>query len=111
MKIMISQPMKRRTNEEIKKERKEMVDKFNKLHIEVVDTFFEEEAEGYNHVALYYIAKSVMEMAKVDAVYFADNWQNARGCRIEHQIAKEYGIKILYSDFLRNSNENIKRAI
>ena len=40
MKVMISQPMKGRTEEQIKEERKRIVDKFNKMHIEVINTIF-----------------------------------------------------------------------
>lgn len=39
-------------------------------------------------------------MHNVDAVYFDDGWFEARGCRIENAVCKEYGIKILTSDFL-----------
>lgn len=49
-------------------------------------------------------------MGKVDAVYFTKDWQMARGCRIERQIAKEYGVKILDYDFLEEK-ETIKRVI
>lgn len=44
-------------------------------------------------------------MGRVDAVYFANDWQKARGCRIERMIAREYGIKILDTDFLNGNNE------
>lgn len=27
-----------------------------------------------------------------DVVYFAPGWKEARGCRIEHECAKEYGM-------------------
>lgn len=40
-----------------------------------------------------------ISLAHADAVYFDNGWNNARGCRIENQICKEYGIKCLYSDF------------
>lgn len=29
---------------------------------------------------------------KADVAYFGGDWRNARGCKIEHEIAKEYGI-------------------
>ena len=43
MKVMVSQPMNGRTEEQIKEERQEIVDKFNKMHIDVIDTLFTEE--------------------------------------------------------------------
>lgn len=104
MKIMISQPMRGRSEEEIKKERETIIEKFNKLHIEVIDTLFQEEVEGYNTPALYYLSKSILCMGKVDAVYFAKGWETARGCKIEREIAREYGIKILNTDFLEDYN-------
>lgn len=102
MKVMISQPMKGRTEEQIKEERKRIVDKFNKMHIEVINTIFTEEApEDYN-MAVYYLGKSISAMKDIDALYMCDGWREARGCRIEHQVAKEYGIKILDSDFIED---------
>ena len=40
MKVMISQPMNGRNQEEIKKERQDIIEKFNKMHIEVINTLF-----------------------------------------------------------------------
>lgn len=66
-----------------------------------MDSLFKEDApENYNHPALYYIAKSIDMMGKVDAVYFAKDWQLNRGCRTERQIAIDYGVKILNTDFI-----------
>lgn len=33
-------------------------------------------------------------MAKADVVVFAKGWEAARGCRIEHAVAEEYGLTI-----------------
>ena len=104
MRVMISQPMNGRRNDDIKKEREEIIEQFKKLHIEVIDSLIEDTADPrtYNeyHPALYYLARSIELMGQVDAVYFVDGWQNARGCRIERQIAEEYNIKILETSFL-----------
>ena len=32
-------------------------------------------------------------MSKCNAVYFCKGWENARGCRIEHETAKAYGFR------------------
>lgn len=48
-------------------------------------------------------------MAKVDAVYFTKDWQIARGCRIEREVAKSYDIKILDHDFLFENKEELVR--
>ena len=44
MKVMISQPMRGRKEEDIKKERESIVQRFNEMHIEVIDNLFTEEA-------------------------------------------------------------------
>lgn len=91
MKIMISQPMGHRSSEHIRWEREELVKKLQEQGHYVVDTIFTEEApKGYNE-AMYFLAKSIEAMSKVDAVIFMRGWQEARGCRIEYQIAKDYG--------------------
>lgn len=103
MKVMISQPMNGRSEEEIKKERQDIIEKFNKMHIEVINTLFTEEAPDNCNVAVYYLGKSISAMKDIDALYMCDNWINARGCRIENQVAREYGIKILHKDFFTNN--------
>ena len=102
MKVFISQPMKNRTEEDIIAERKVIIEKLNNMHIDVIDTIFTEEApEDYN-AGVYYLGKSILKMAEADALFMIDGWREARGCRIERQVAEAYGIKILYEDFFIN---------
>lgn len=102
MKVMISQPMNGRNEEEIKKERQEIIQKFNKMHIDVINTLFTDEPPKDCNIAIYYLGKSISAMKDIDALYLCDNWNLARGCRIENQVAKEYGIKILDKNFFVN---------
>ena len=111
MKVMISQPMRGKTEEQIREERKAIIEKFNNMHIEVIDTIFTEEPPKDCNVAVYYLGKSISAMKDIDAIYMDDGWREARGCRIEHQVAKEYGIKILYEDFFDNKPELATRII
>ena len=67
----------------------ELVKKLEEKGHEVVDTIFAEETpEG--DARLYYLAKSIEAMSKVDAVVFMPGWEKARGCQIEHEIAVKY---------------------
>lgn len=111
MKVLICQPMNGRNTEEILKERRKIIDNFNKLHIDVIDSYFTEEVEGYNNPGLYYLAKTIDLMGKeADAVYFAEGWRFYRGCRIERKICEEYGILILDEEFFNpHSDAQIKR--
>ena len=89
MKIMISQPMKNKTNEQIREERAELVRKLKEEGHEVLETAFEDFDENASPIV--YLAKSIEFLDKADAVVFMKGWGNARGCRIEYQIAKDYG--------------------
>lgn len=101
MKVMISLPMRGRSDAEIQKQISDIKEKFEKLHIETVDNFFSEEVEGYNDEALFYLGKSIDLIGKVDAVYFAEGWQQARGCIIERKVCEYYNILILDEAFLK----------
>lgn len=90
MKIMISQPMKGKTNEQIRTEREKLVKQLETEGHEVIDTVFDDFPEG-KATPVHYLAKSIEFIANVEGVIFMKGWENARGCRIEHQIAKEYG--------------------
>lgn len=102
MKVFISQPMKNRTEEDIREERKNIIEKFNNMHIEVIDTIFTDEVSNDYNKGVYFLGRSIKEMSKADAIFMCDGWKNARGCRLEHQVALDYGIKILYEDFFIN---------
>lgn len=95
-KIFISQPMKGLTNEEIEKQREDGITLAKKLvgeDIEILDTFFKDipvEAKP-----LHYLAKSLEFLAEADFALFLGDYKNFRGCKIELECAKQYGISVL----------------
>ena len=106
MKVMISQPMSGVPDSEVRRIQSELKDKFGKYHIEVVDSFLTEEVEQSNNPGVFYLGRTLTNfMHDVDAVYFVDGWQRARGCRIERKICEEYHIMILDSSFFKHENE------
>lgn len=99
--VFISQPMNGKTEEEILKERQAAVDMvkglldkyFDNLEVQVIDSYFK------NTVfvkPLSCLAQSLELMAHADLVVFAPGWENARGCKIEHECAIQYGIRTLH---------------
>lgn len=96
MKLMISQPMRGKTNEQIKAERESLVKELKKEGHEVVNTVFDLAPKGKDE-AIYYLSKSIEFISEVDGLVFMPGWQQARGCRIEYQVAMDYGkfIKII----------------
>ena len=89
MKVIISQPMRGKTNEQIKEERAELVKELESQGHEVIDTIFKGEMPIECDMPIYLLAKSIEAMSKADAVVFMKDWQEARGCRIEYTIAVE----------------------
>ena len=87
MKIMISQPMNGKTQEQIEEERAELVENLKDKGYEVVNTIFAETPDEAQDKPLFYLAKSIDAMSKVDAVIFMKGWENARGLKIEHELA------------------------
>lgn len=98
MKVMISQPMRGKTEAQIRQEREEVIKQLEEEGHEVVDTIFAEETPKDCDTALYYLSKSIEAIGKVDGIVFMPGWLNARGCRIERDIASEYGKFIRFLD-------------
>lgn len=97
MKIMISQPMKGKTNEQIREQRAELVTRLQEEGLEVVDTVFEN-APADEDIAIYMLSQSIRYIGKVDTVYFMKGWEKARGCKIEHEVAVQYGKQVFYEN-------------
>ena len=95
-KIFISQPMKGKTNDAILSERETAIKSAEKKlgeKVEVIDSFFQyAPAEAK---PLWFLGKSIELLSTADGAYFAKGWETARGCRIEHQCAVEYGIVVM----------------
>ena len=104
MKVMISLPMDGHSDEDVRKRMEFLKKEFGKLHIDVMDSFIDVPAdESVRNEHIFYLGRSIMMfLAHADAVYFDNGWNNARGCRIEHEVCKQYGIKTLYSDFFND---------
>ena len=95
-KLFISQPMRDKTDEEIKKEREVAIEAAKKAigeDVEVIDSFFEKAPVDVS--PLWFLGKSLQLLAKADIAYFAPGWEDARGCKIENICAKEYGIQVI----------------
>ncbi|MCK9470216.1 MAG: DUF4406 domain-containing protein [Bacilli bacterium] len=107
-KVMISQPMANKTETEIKNEREKTISKLINMGYEFVDSFVDENVitSATKQESVAYLAKSLEYMSLCDAVYFIKGWENARGCRIEHTVAKAYGLEILYDLKLKIRKEN-----
>lgn len=101
---MISQPMAGKTNDEIVATRERAIATLTEKGYEIINTLFTDEWNSKDamdsrcvvQIPLYFLAKSLESMSLCNAVYFCKGWENARGCRIEHAAAREYGLELVY---------------
>lgn len=106
MKAMLSQPMAGKTDDEIIETRKKAISALKAKGYEIVNTLFTDEwynrdameKRGVIQIPLCFLAKSIENMSLCHAAYFCKGWEHARGCRIEHDVAKAYGLTILYEE-------------
>lgn len=93
--VFISQPMNGRSNEEIKAEREYITEQVRKYYpqesVKVIDSFFED--APHDAKPLWFLGKSLELLSTADVAVFANGWQSARGCVIEHECAVQYGIQ------------------
>ena len=92
-KLFISQPMHGKTDDEILAAKEQAIrDAECRIgeRVEVIDSFFQ--SAPHDAKPLWFLGKSLELLSTADVVYFATGWEGARGCRIEHLCAIEYGI-------------------
>lgn len=105
-KAMLSQPMAGRTEDEIVSTREKAIKVLEGSGYEIVNTYFTDEwyskssmeSRGVVQIPLCFLAKSLENMSLCHAAYFCKGWENARGCRVEHEAAKAYGLEIIYGE-------------
>lgn len=103
-KAMISQPMAGKTEAEISATREKAIKALQEKGYEIVNTLFMDEwynkenmeQRGVVQVPLCFLAKSLENMSLCHAAYFCKGWEDARGCCIEHEAAKAYGLEVIY---------------
>jgi len=106
MKAMLSQPMAGKTEEEIIATRERAIAVLKERGYEIINTLFTDEwyskesmkERGVENIPLCFLSKSLENMSLCHAAYFCRGWENARGCRLEHEAAKAYGMTIIYED-------------
>lgn len=98
-KLFISQPMKDKTDEEILAVREKAIQAAKEVvggDVEALDSFF----QGAPHDAkpLWFLGKSFQILSQADVVFFAKGWDQYRGCKMEHEAAKQYGIDAIIEE-------------
>jgi len=92
-KVFISQPMRDKSEAEIRATQKRVFEAFPEDRYEYINTYF----HGFNGNRLEYLGKSITEgLSKADVAVFCSDWERYDGCRCEHFIAAQYKIPCAY---------------
>lgn len=86
--------MRGKSDEEIKEERERAIKLCKKYlgnDIEILDSFI----EGAKDNPLWYLGESIKVLSQADYAFFCEDWEDSRGCIIEHECAEKYGIHIV----------------
>lgn len=113
-KAMLSQPMAGKTEDEIVATRNRAIAALTSKGYTVVNTLFTDEwysdenmiKRGVVQIPLCFFAKSIEAMSKCHTVYFCKGWEETRGCKLEHAVAKAYGLTIIYEEVDNNGSKN-----
>ena len=107
-KIFVSQPLRGLNAEDSKIVReaackmaiKKIADKYGEKieDLEIIDSFFKDYNPDKGCIPLKYLSKSIELLADADYAYFGKGWEDARGCKIEHDAAVAYGLDIIYEE-------------
>lgn len=96
-KIFISMPMNDKSDKQIKLEfeqaKRKIIDKYG--NVEFVDSYLGD-TELEDPIEM--LGKSISLMAEADAIYFCKGWEEARGCRIEREVAYQYVRNCIYEE-------------
>ena len=93
MKVYISQPYVYKADDEIKRVRNYIIDGLHSYlkEVEILDSMILKDQT----FGLKQLSQCIMILSGADAIVFAPNWRESKGCRIEYQIAKEFHVPII----------------
>lgn len=96
MKVFLSHKMSGLTDEKVYEIRKKAEEYLTSRYgnIDIIDNFHHDNAPS-DAGRIWHLGESIKMMEKADGVYFCPGWMDAKGCQIEYEICKTYGLKIL----------------
>ncbi len=118
-KVFISQPMTNLDESEILATRKKEIKEINKTIEDAIIVgeyktdarreFFESVCKDQKYEKrnwdIYWLGRSIEELAQADMLWLCDGWEYSRGCNVELECAMQYGLEISYPQERRNNGE------
>ena len=98
-KLFISCPMKGRTEENIKKSMEKMHEIAEIVfdqELEVIPSYIEDNPPENCQQAVWYLGESIKKLSEADFFIGVDYSEFFKGCEIERNVARQYGIRSTY---------------
>jgi len=102
-KLFISCPMRGRKEEDIKKSMEKMHNIAEATlgeKLEVIPSFIEHQPPENVEKAIWYLGESIKKLAEADVVICVSESWNWPGCKIERDVASNYGIPLIETDVM-----------
>ena len=112
--IFISQPMSGKSEEEILATRQKAIDKIHQLfdadgvEINIIASYIDDATRKHfkEHVSddinwdIFWLSQSLERLAMADMIWLCDGWEYSKGCNVELECAMQYGISIVYPEYI-----------
>lgn len=118
--IFISQPMTGKSEEEILATRQKEIEKIHQLfdadgvEINIIDSYiddatrkcFEEHIGDGINWDIHWLSQSLKMLAMADIIWLCEGWEYSKGCNIELECAIQYGLSIMYPEYITEWSEH-----
>lgn len=119
--IFISQPMSGKSEEEILATKQKEIEKIHQLasreddiQVRIIDSYiddatrkrFEEHVSDDINWDIYWLSQSLEKLAMADAIWLCEGWEYSKGCNVELECAIQYGLDIVYSEYVITRSEH-----
>ena len=118
--IFISQPMTGKSEEEILATRQKEIEKIHQLfdadgvEINIIASYIDDATRKHfkEHVSddinwdIFWLSQSLERLAMADMIWLCDGWEYSKGCNVELECAMQYGISIVYPEYIIEWSEH-----
>ena len=118
--IFISQPMTGKSEEEILATRQKEIEKIHQLfdadgvEINIIASYIDDATRKHfkKYVSddinwdIFWLSQSLERLAMADIIWLCDGWECSKGCNVELECAMQYGISIVYPEYITEWSEH-----
>lgn len=118
--IFISQPMTGKNEEEILATRQKEIDKIHQLfdadgvEINIIASYVDDATRKHfkEHVSddinwdIFWLSQSLERLAMADMIWLCEGWEYSKGCNVELECAIQYGLCIVYPEYITEWSEH-----